>query len=275
MDLKQEAHLVSVIKEAGDAILKVYESDFEVENKADESPLTQADLAAHEVIMKGLTELDPNVPIISEESVPPGYDVRRSWSRYWLVDPLDGTKEFVNRNGEFTVNIALIENHAPAWGIVGVPVQEKIYIGDVAEGRAKLLEADGAREIRGREMDQDTAELVVVASRSHGGERLEQYLDELEGKMNSMSRTPVGSSLKLCVLAAGEADCYPRLGPTSEWDIGAAHAVLHAAGGEVYQFDRSPLDYNAKESFLNPEFVAVADRAFDWWSLLPDVPAAN
>ena len=275
MDLKQEAHLVSVIKEAGDAILKVYESDFEVENKADESPLTQADLAAHEVIMKGLTELDPNIPIISEESVPPGYDVRRSWSRYWLVDPLDGTKEFVNRNGEFTVNIALIENHAPAWGIVGVPVQEKIYIGDVTEGHAKLLEADGAREIRGRDMDRDTAELVVVASRSHGGERLEQYLDELEGKMNSMSRTPVGSSLKLCVLAAGEADCYPRLGPTSEWDIGAAHAVLHAAGGEVYQFDQSPLDYNAKESFLNPEFVAVADRAFDWWDLLPDVPAAN
>ena len=275
MDLKQEAHLVSVIKEAGDAILKVYESDFEVENKADESPLTQADLAAHEVIMKGLTELDPNIPIISEESVPPGYDVRRSWSRYWLVDPLDGTKEFVNRNGEFTVNIALIENHAPAWGIVGVPVQEKIYIGDVTEGYAKLLEADGAREIRGRDMDRDTAELVVVASRSHGGERLEQYLDELEGKMNSMSRTPVGSSLKLCVLAAGEADCYPRLGPTSEWDIGAAHAVLHAAGGEVYQFDQSPLDYNAKESFLNPEFVAVADRAFDWWDLLPDVPAAN
>ena len=274
MELKQEAQLVSIVKEAGDAILKVYESDFEVENKADESPLTQADLAAHEVIIKGLNAVDPDVPVISEESVPPEYDVRRLWSRYWLVDPLDGTKEFVNRNGEFTVNIALIENHAPVWGIVGVPVQEKIYIGDVAQDRAKLLEADGAREIRGRAMRRDTDELVVVASRSHGGERLEHYLDQLETKVEGMSRTPVGSSLKLCVMAAGEADCYPRLGPTSEWDIGAAHAVLRAAGGEVYQFNRAPLDYNAKESFLNPEFVAVADRDFDWWDLLPDVPAA-
>ena len=272
MDLKQEAQLVSIVREAGEAILKVYESDFEVENKADESPLTQADLAAHEVIVQGLTQLDPNIPIISEESAPPEYDLRRSWSQYWLVDPLDGTKEFVNRNGEFTVNIALIENNAPVWGIVGVPVQAKIYIGDVIENHAKLLEADGAREISGRGMQQETEQLVVVASRSHGGERLEQYLDELEGKVKSMSRTPVGSSLKLCVLAVGEADCYPRLGPTSEWDIGAAHAVLRAAGGEVYQFDRSPLSYNAKESFLNPEFVAVADRSFDWWALLPEVP---
>ena len=275
MELKQEAQLVSIVKEAGDAILRVYESDFEVENKADESPLTQADLAAHEVIMEGLKALDPDVPVISEESVPPAYDVRRLWSRYWLVDPLDGTKEFVSRNGEFTVNIALIENHAPVWGIVGVPVQDKIYIGDVAKERAKLLELDGAREIRGRDMYRDTEELVVVASRSHGGARQEKYLEQLEGKMKGMSCTSVGSSLKLCVMAAGEADCYPRLSPTSEWDIGAAHAVLRAAGGEVYQFNRAPLDYNSKESFLNPDFVAVADRRFDWWDLLPDVLAAD
>ena len=275
MELKQEAQLVSIVKEAGDAILRVYESAFEVENKADESPLTQADLAAHEVIMEGLKALDPDVPVISEESVPPAYDVRRLWSRYWLVDPLDGTKEFVSRNGEFTVNIALIENHAPVWGIVGVPVQDKIYIGDVAKERAKLLELDGAREIRGRDMYRDTEELVVVASRSHGGARQEKYLEQLEGKMKGMSCTSVGSSLKLCVMAAGEADCYPRLSPTSEWDIGAAHAVLRAAGGEVYQFNRAPLDYNSKESFLNPDFVAVADRRFDWWDLLPDVLAAD
>ena len=274
MDLKQEAQLVSIVKAAGDAILEVYDSDFEVENKADESPLTQADLAAHEVIIAGLTSLDPNIPVISEESVPPGYDIRQGWSRYWLVDPLDGTKEFVNRNGEFTVNIALIEGQSPTWGIVGVPVQNTIYIGDVNAGSAKRLEADGVTEIQGRPMHADTPELVVVASRSHGGERLEDYLDELEGKVHKMSRTPVGSSLKLCVLAAGEADCYPRLGPTSEWDIGAAHAVLRAAGGEVYQLSaasRAPLAYNAEESFLNPEFVAVADRSFDWWSLLPEL----
>jgi 3'(2'), 5'-bisphosphate nucleotidase len=272
MELKLEAQLIEITKRAGDAILEVYRSDFEVENKADESPLTQADLAAHEIIAAGLARVSPGVPVISEESVPPGYEERKTWSKYWLVDPLDGTKEFVNRNGEFTVNIALIESGQPVWGIVGVPVQERIFIGDVAAGQAKLIDASGVRDIRGRAMSRDTAELVVVASRSHGGERLETYIDELAAQVTSLSRTPVGSSLKLCVLASGEADCYPRLGPTNEWDIGAAHAVLRAAGGEVYQTNQAPLTYNAKASFLNPEFVAVADASFGWWALLPDVP---
>lgn len=274
MDQKQEASLIDITKRAGEAILEVYESDFEVQNKSDESPLTQADLSAHAIIEAGLRALTPEIPVISEESEPPGFDVRKTWSTYWLVDPLDGTKEFVNRNGEFTVNIALIQAGQPAWGIVGVPVQNRIYLGDVASRTAKLIEADGSREIKGRAMSQDTAELVVVASRSHGGERLETYLDELEARVNALSRTPVGSSLKLCVLAAGEADFYPRLGPTSEWDIGAAHAVLKAAGGEVYRVDREPLPYNSKESLLNPDFLAVADATFDWWSLLPEVPPA-
>lgn len=272
MDQKQEATLIDITKRAGEAILEVYESDFEVQNKADESPLTQADLAAHAIIEAGLQTLTPDIPVISEESEPPGFDVRRAWPTYWLVDPLDGTKEFVNRNGEFTVNIALIQAGQPVWGIVGVPVQNRVYIGDVASGVAKLIDADGSRVIRGRPMSRDTAEMVIVASRSHGGERLESYLDELETRVSSLSRTPVGSSLKLCVLAAGEADFYPRLGPTSEWDIGAAHAVLKAAGGEVYRVDQVPLPYNTKDSLLNPDFLAVADASFDWWTLLPDVP---
>ncbi len=274
MEVKLEAALIEIVKRAGDAILKVYESDFEVTNKADDSPLTQADLAAHRIIVAGLSQISPDIPIISEESEPPDYDVRKRWSRYWLVDPLDGTKEFVNRNGEFTVNIALIENGHPAFGIVGVPVQERIYLGDVVTSAASVIEADGVKEIKSRKMSVDIPELVVVASRSHGGERLEAYLDELESRVNGLSRRPVGSSLKLCVLASGEADCYPRLGPTSEWDIGAAHAVLQAAGGQVYQPDRTVLGYNGKASLLNPEFIAVADASFDWWSLLPEIPAA-
>ena len=270
MDNLREQGLIDIINRAGDAILQIYSSDFEVDHKDDTSPLTQADLAAHEIIVAGLSALTPDIPIISEESEPPKFAVRQSWSTYWLVDPLDGTKEFVNRNGEFTVNIALIENGVATYGIVGVPVQNKIYIGDVALSQACVLANGERQDIRGREMHADTTEMVVVASRSHGGERLENYLDELAKNFTSLSRTPVGSSLKLCVLAAGEADCYPRLGPTSEWDIAAAHAVLRAAGGEVYRFDRQVLPYNSKESLLNPEFVAVADAKFDWWSYLSE-----
>ena len=152
MEAKLEASLVEIVKRAGDAILKVYESDFEVTNKVDDSPLTQADLAAHRIIVAGLSQISPDIPIISEESEPPDYDVRKRWSRYWLVDPLDGTKEFVNRNGEFTVNIALIENGHPAFGIVGVPVQERIYLGDVVTSAASVIEADGVKEIKSRKM---------------------------------------------------------------------------------------------------------------------------
>ncbi len=271
-----EDALIDIVRRAGAAILDVYDSDFAVESKADTSPLTQADLASHEIIVAGLEQLTPLLPIVSEEATPAGFAERAGWAQYWLVDPLDGTKEFVNRNGEFTVNIALIENHAPRYGIVGVPVQDLVYTGDVAAGDARVLSADGTtKTLQGRAMSGTQATLDVVASRSHGGERLEGYLDALEARVAGLKRKPVGSSLKLCVLAAGEADCYPRLGPTSEWDIAAAHAVLAAAGGGVYTFDGASLPYNTKESFLNPEFVAVADAGYDWFSLLPAVPDAD
>ncbi len=264
--------LIDIIERAGAAILAIYETDFEVENKSDASPLTQADLAAHAVIVEGLRALTPDIPVLSEESAPPGFAERQGWPVYWLVDPLDGTKEFVNRNGEFTVNIALIEEGKATWGIVGVPVQDKIYIGDVAAGAAWCRTGSEMARISGRQMQAGQSGLTVVASRSHGGERLETYLDALRETFPGLDRTPVGSSLKLCVLAAGEADCYPRLGPTSEWDIAAAHAVLSAAGGEVYRFDGAVLPYNSKESLLNPEFVAVADASYDWFAVLPQQP---
>lgn len=259
-----EQELIDIVERSGKAILDVYHRDFEVQSKPDESPLTEADLAAHHIILAGLQALTPGIPVISEESEPPGFETRKNWSEYWLVDPLDGTKEFVNRNGEFTVNIALIENGLPVYGIVGVPVQDKIFIGDVARSEARLLSDGESQLIRGRAMFEPPGDLMVVASRSHGGERLEAYLDRLERAIGSMQRKAVGSSLKLCVMAAGEADCYPRLGPTSEWDIAAAHALLRAAGGEVYTFDGNVLSYNSKESLLNPDFIAVADASFRW-----------
>jgi len=264
--------LVSIVEDASREIMRVYSTPFDVEKKDDDSPLTQADLASHRSIKRALQRLTPDVPILSEESTLPEFPTRRAWARYWLVDPLDGTKEFVSRNGEFTVNIALIEGHDATLGVVGVPVQQTIFTGDVVAARAERHDATGVRVVNGRRMDR-ARELVVVASRSHGGERLEHYIDGLSARFPKVSRSPIGSSLKLCILAEGRADFYPRLGPTSEWDIAAAHAVLRAAGGAVWSFDRAPLRYNTKDSLLNPEFLAVADAQFDWWSVLPDLAA--
>jgi 3'(2'), 5'-bisphosphate nucleotidase len=257
-----------IVERAGAEILKIYESDFDVQTKADQSPLTQADLNAHEVIVGELAALTPEIPIISEESEPPSFEVRSTWSRYWLVDPLDGTKEFINRNGEFTVNIALIENHAPVLGVVGVPALGDLYTGNVADGEAFKFSGSEVTRLAVRPMNGDHP-LTVVASRSHGGERLEQYLEALKLEFGEVARTPVGSSLKLCILAEGAADLYPRLGPTSEWDIGAAQAVLIAAGGAVWTFAEAPLGYNQKDSLLNPEFLAVGDATFPWFERLP------
>lgn len=271
MDARTTQSLIDLARRAGDAILEIYRTDFEVETKEDESPLTKADLAAHRVIAEGLKGLGADIPLLSEESSPPDFVTRSAWRRYWLVDPLDGTKEFINRNGEFTVNIALIEHHQPVFGVVGVPDQDLVYTGDLAQKAAFRYAGDGREPLHGRPMSDDR-ELVVVASRSHGGERLEQYLAGLETRFPSVSRTPVGSSLKLCILAEGRADLYPRLGPTSEWDIAAAHAVLAAAGGDVWAVDGSPLEYNRKESFLNPEFFAAADGRYPWRERLPSLP---
>ena len=268
MQNDQTRALIDLTRRAGDAILEVYRTDFDVQIKGDDSPLTRADLAAHRLIMHGLASLTPDVPVISEESSPPDFDVRKAWRRYWLVDPLDGTKEFINRNGEFTVNIALIEDHQPVLGVVGVPDKGLVYTGDTAAGEAFRHDGQGSEALHGRRM-RDGAALTVVASRSHGGERLERYLEALGGIFPEVSRTPVGSSLKLCILAEGQADLYPRLGPTSEWDIAAAHAVLAAAGGTVWTVDGEPLRYNTKESFLNPEFFAAADADYPWQQKLP------
>jgi len=249
--------------EAGNAILTVYATDFDVESKSDESPLTQADLASHNCIVAGLKALTPDIPIISEEDGLPAFDVRSEWSRYWLIDPLDGTKEFVNRNGEFTVNIALIDNNRPILGVVHVPVQEKTYIG--CEGRGSELRADGAT--KAISVGSGSSQPVrIVGSRSHRGTSLDAFLSRLDDH----DMVAMGSSLKFCTVAEGNADLYPRLGPTSEWDTAAAQAVVEQAGGQVLELDGKPLSYNKKEDILNPWFVVIGPTDHDWLALLAD-----
>ncbi len=256
--------IVALAVEAGEAILKVYSTDFDVQAKDDESPLTQADLASHRAIVAGLETLTPDVPIISEEEGLPDFETRRKWDRYWLIDPLDGTKEFVNRNGEFTVNIALIDNHRPVFGVVHVPVQNKTYIGCEGFG-AERRDSDGStKKIAVTPESGET--LRVVGSRSHRGASLDAYLENL----GACEMIPMGSSLKFCVIAEGGADLYPRLGPTSEWDTAAAQAVVEQAGGSVVTLDGKPMKYNEKEDILNPYFLVTGARDRDWLALLPD-----
>jgi 3'(2'), 5'-bisphosphate nucleotidase len=265
--------LVDLVRRAGAEILEVYDTEFEVETKADLSPVTQADLRAHMVIVDGLSELSGGLPIISEESDLPDFKTRKTWSRYWLVDPLDGTKEFIKRNGEFTVNIALIEGNSPVLGVVGVPVRDEVFFGDVKSRIAYKETQNGRLPLRTRTV-LESSRLTVVASRSHGGHRLQTYLDAVADTLGGVEQKPVGSSLKFCILAEGKADYYPRLGPTSEWDIGAAQALLVAAGGAVWGVDGTPLKYNTKDSLLNPDFIAVGDASFDWKHRLPPLPSA-
>ena len=248
-----------VAHRAGDAILKVYrDADLGVTTKDDDSPLTRADLASHRVIEDGLTELTPDIPLLSEEGAGRPYEQRRDWRRFWLIDPLDGTKEFIRRNGEFTVNIALIEGGEPVLGVVHVPVRGLTFTG--ASGLGAWCGGDDDEERRTiRASGTGGDQLLVAASRSHPGPHLAAFL----GRLPSHELISMGSSLKLCLVAEGRADLYPRLGPTMEWDTAAAHAVVNAAGGRVHDFDGDPLRYN-KEDLHNPYFIVLGERSVPW-----------
>ena len=250
--------IVDIAEKAGKAIMEVYARDFDIVEKDDKSPLTEADLAAHRLIVDELSKLEPRLPILSEESASIPYEERSRWLRYWLVDPLDGTREFIKRNGEFTVNIALIESGRPSCGVVHVPVSETSYFGCVDKG-ARKREKDGPTEPI-HVARQRRHPLIVAGSRSHAGDSLKQFLEKA-GPHEIMS---MGSSLKLCLVAEGRADIYPRLGPTSEWDTAAAQAVVEAAGGVVTDLDMKPLRYNRKDSLLNPYFLVFGDENEDW-----------
>ncbi|MCX7562943.1 3'(2'),5'-bisphosphate nucleotidase CysQ [Xanthomonadaceae bacterium XH05] len=250
---------IAIAREAGAAILDVYGQDFSVDAKDDHSPLTAADLAAHRIILHGLMQLTPGVPVLSEEGAKIDWATRRQWMCYWLVDPLDGTREFVKRNGEFTVNIALIEQGEPVLGIVHAPVLDYLVHAQQGAG-CWLRDTATGEDMRLATQRPAVAPLRVAASRSHLDERTARALEAIgEHEHHSL-----GSSLKFCRIAEGRADVYPRFGPTSEWDTAAGQCVLEAAGGVVLDLAGEPFRYNRGPSLLNPDFIALGDPDLPW-----------
>lgn len=256
--------VVNIAQLAGTKIMEIYATDdFTVQKKDDNTPLTKADMAAHNTIVAGLQALPISYPILSEESSHIPYAERTEWQRYWLVDPLDGTREFIKRNGEFTVNIALIDAHRPVLGVVYVPVTEVIYYACCSNGAFKQVPGQDSQRILVR--DCPTDQLVVAGSRSHAGETLNTFITRLGMPVELVS---IGSSLKSCLVAEGKADIYPRFGPTSEWDTAAAQCVVEQAGGHLTDMQLQPLQYNTKDSLLNPHFLVFGDMKKPWASYL-------
>jgi len=253
--------VLAIAREAGRAIMQIYSSEFAVEYKADDSPLTAADRTAHQIIREGLGTLSPALPVWSEESGEIAFAERSGWPMFWLVDPLDGTKEFIKRNGEFTVNIALVQEHEPVLGVVLAPARDEAYV--AARGVGAFLDRPdpGRRPIR--VMRPAASPVRVVGSRSHRGSSLDAVL----ARLGEHVLVPMGSSLKFCLIAAGDADFYPRLGPTSEWDTAAAQAVVQEAGGQVVDLAGRPLRYNSGPGSLNPHFLVFGDPSRDWLAI--------
>ena len=258
VDAKLLHEVDTIARRAGRAIMAVYARDYAVQDKADQSPLTEADLAAHAVIAHDLGQLIPSLPILSEEAVE-AFPRKFAGERYWLVDPLDGTKEFIKRNGEFTVNIALIERGRPALGVVHAPAIEVTYSAAYGLGSFRQRKGGASESIRVA-VHRDGTPWRVVGSRSHAGDSLNTFLQRL----GAHELMPMGSSLKLCLVADGSADLYPRLGPTSLWDTAAAQCVVEQAGGMVVTVAGAPLRYDDPGTVLNPWFVVHGQGASNW-----------
>ncbi len=264
--------VVAIAQAAGAAIMQVYSTDFSVVKKEDNSPLTHADLAAHQVIISALNALTPHIPILSEESESIDYEARRQWPQYWLIDPLDGTREFVKRNGEFTVNIALIHGNSSVLGVVYAPVTEVLYFASLGHGAYKQINNEAAHEIHTRLLD--PKQPIIAGSRSHTDEKMLRFMQNLKQRLLEQDKDAepelisMGSSLKICLVAEGVADVYPRLGPTFEWDTAAAHCVLIEAGGDIVDITDQRLPYNTKSSLLNPCFFAKSGEDYKWASYL-------
>jgi 3'(2'), 5'-bisphosphate nucleotidase len=262
LEVLREA-IIALAHEAAERILVIYDSDFAVEHKDDKSPLTAADLASHHCIIEGLERLTPDIPVLSEESAEdvPAV-VRREWRRLWLVDPLDGTREFVKRNGEFTVNIALIDDGVPVLGVVQAPVTGALWHGQRGRG---AFRRDGHDDIALHTRRPALMPLRVAASRSHRDARTEALMAQISRSMQGeVEPIGLGSSLKFCRLAEGGMDIYPRFGPTSEWDTAAGQCVLEAAGGSVINPRGRPLRYNQRDTILNGDFLALGDPDLPW-----------
>lgn len=247
--------VIEISRKAGEAIMEIYKQDFEVYTKNDESPLTEADKRANKIILDELLQLYPEIPYISEEVKQMDYSERRKWKQCWLIDPLDGTKEFIKKNGEFTVNIALIEDGVPVLGVVYVPAQDVTYFAQKGKGAFRQQGTDAPVKIENTTHYSALDKFVVVASRSHLSQEVVDFVEEQKAKGKEVDFLSSGSSLKFCLVAEGKAHVYPRLAPTMEWDTAAAHAVCLEAGKNVYVHNtKEPLKYN-KEDLLNPWFV--------------------
>lgn len=238
----------AIALDAGKAIMEIYTKDFSVEYKDDKSPLTEADIKSNEIICSKLQELYPNIPLMSEENKQVSYEIRKKWEYYWCIDPIDGTKEFVKKNDEFTVNIALIHKNTPVLGVVYAPAIDEMY--SAKQGEGAFL---NTQKLPLKTNDNPKEKLFVVASKSHLSEETQEFIDQLDAK--EIEQVSKGSSLKLCMVAVGIADIYPRLAPTMEWDTAAADAVVRCAGKMTYQYENNkPMVYNKKD-LLNPWFV--------------------
>jgi len=244
--------LLPIVARAGAAIMRIYDSGFTVQRKEDDSPLTLADLESQRIIIEGLTEVAPGIPILSEESAQAPWEERKTWRELWVVDPLDGTREFVKRNGEFTVNIALVREHEPVLGMVAAPALGLLYWG--ASGAGAFSCHRGAAQFP-INVSPPQSPLRVVGSRSHASAETARYL----ARLGPHALTGIGSSLKFCLVAEGRAELYPRFGPTSEWDTAAGQALLEAAGGHVTRLDGHRLRYNCRPSVINGDFLAFSD----------------
>lgn len=253
----------AIAREAAAQIMAVYARTFCVDHKADSSPVTEADLVANAVIVEGLAALTPAWPVLSEEGAPVPFELRQRWQRYWLVDPLDGTREFIKGNGEFTINIALIDSGQPVLGVIHVPVTGDCYFAALGGGAFKQMQGGAAEPIRARHWD--GGHITIAGSRSC-------HSDSFKGLLNNFNERHVltlGSSLKSCYIAEGRADLYARLGPTGEWDTAAAQCILEEAGGRMTDLGLNPLRYNCRESLINPPFLAFGDGSHDWRRYLP------
>jgi 3'(2'), 5'-bisphosphate nucleotidase len=255
------APVIEMARRAGEVILPYWRADVAVMTKADESPVTAADLAAHHLLVAGLQALAPDIHVLSEEDADIPLSERATWERWWLVDPLDGTKEFIAGSEEFTVNIALIERGKVVFGVVSMPTNNRCYFGGARLGAWRSDDENHLAPIRTRDVLAAGEVFTVVASRRHTSPEQERLLAGLSESLGELQLTNIGSSLKFCLLAEGAADCYPRLAPTSQWDTAAAQGVLEGAGGEVLELSGQTFSYPARESLLNPFFLALPANA--------------
>ncbi|MCM2459500.1 3'(2'),5'-bisphosphate nucleotidase CysQ [Pseudomonas sp. CG7] len=255
------APVVELALKAGEAILPFWRANVLVNHKADESPVTAADMAAHDVIVAGLAALAPDIPILSEEDADIAQSVRAGWQRWWLVDPLDGTKEFISGSEEFTVNIALVEQGRVVFGVVSMPTSGRFYVGGAGLGAGRGDKGGVPLPIAVRDAVAPGEAFTVVASRRHTSPEQERLLNGLSASLGELQLTSIGSSLKFCLVAEGAADCYPRLAPTSQWDTAAAQGVLEGAGGAVLDLSGEPFCYPPRESLLNASFLALPAKA--------------